>query len=162
MSSGTPTPEEMRHACDGAKCHMLRQTRKSQSLSSLYSLSSQATGEAVHLLVQMLYFDPVSIAQCFVFISLPLTEWIYESMRGWRVSIPCLELSGSMDLCVQWGGGEYRYRAVNWVDLWISVYNEGAGIIDTVPSTEWIYGFLYNKGAWSIDTVPWTEWIYGS
>uniref|UniRef100_A0A8D9AF64 Mitogen-activated protein kinase n=1 Tax=Cacopsylla melanoneura TaxID=428564 RepID=A0A8D9AF64_9HEMI len=55
---GTPTPEEMRHACDGAKCHMLRQTRKSQSLSSLYSLSSQATGEAVHLLVQMLYFDP--------------------------------------------------------------------------------------------------------
>uniref|UniRef100_A0A1B6GG47 Mitogen-activated protein kinase n=1 Tax=Cuerna arida TaxID=1464854 RepID=A0A1B6GG47_9HEMI len=55
---GTPSPEDMRHACEGARSHMLRQRAKPQSLSALYTLSTQATHEAVHLLCQMLVFDP--------------------------------------------------------------------------------------------------------
>lgn len=53
--------EDMRHACDGARSHMLRRVPKQPSLSALYTLSSHATHEAVHLLCQMLVFDPVSI-----------------------------------------------------------------------------------------------------
>lgn len=57
---GTPSMEDMRHACDGARTHMLRRVPKQPSLSALYTLSSHATHEAVHLLCQMLVFDPVS------------------------------------------------------------------------------------------------------
>lgn len=57
---GTPSLEDMRYACDGARSHMLRRPHKPPSLSALYMLSSQATHEAVHLLCQMLVFDPVS------------------------------------------------------------------------------------------------------
>lgn len=57
---GSPTLEEMRYACEGAKSHMLRRAQKPPSLATLYNLSSQATHEAVHLLCQMLVFDPVS------------------------------------------------------------------------------------------------------
>lgn len=53
--------EDMRHACDGARTHMLRRVPKPPSLSALYTLSSHATHEAVHLLCQMLVFDPVSL-----------------------------------------------------------------------------------------------------
>lgn len=56
---GTPSLEDMRHACEGARSHMLRQRVKPQSLAALYTLSTQATHEAVHLLCQMLVFDPV-------------------------------------------------------------------------------------------------------
>lgn len=52
----------MRYACEGAKSHMLRRAQKPPSLATLYNLSSQATHEAVHLLCQMLVFDPVSFA----------------------------------------------------------------------------------------------------
>lgn len=52
--------EDMKHACDGARTHMLRRVPKPPSLSALYTLSSHATHEAVHLLCQMLVFDPVS------------------------------------------------------------------------------------------------------
>lgn len=55
---GTPSLEDMRHACEGAKSHMLRRVPKPPSLSALYTLSSHATHEAVHLLCQMLVFDP--------------------------------------------------------------------------------------------------------
>ncbi|KAJ9586469.1 hypothetical protein L9F63_019869, partial [Diploptera punctata] len=55
---GTPTLEDMRYACDGARTHMLRRAPKPPSLTALYTLSSQATHEAVHLLCQMLVFDP--------------------------------------------------------------------------------------------------------
>ncbi|XP_050457647.1 serine/threonine-protein kinase NLK [Cataglyphis hispanica] len=55
---GSPTLEEMRYACEGAKSHMLRRAQKPPSLATLYNLSSQATHEAVHLLCQMLVFDP--------------------------------------------------------------------------------------------------------
>lgn len=58
---GTPTLEDMRYACEGARSHMLRRAPKPPSLTALYTLSSQATHEAVHLLCQMLVFDPVSI-----------------------------------------------------------------------------------------------------
>lgn len=58
---GTPSMEDMRHACDGARTHMLRRVPKQPSLSALYTLSSHATHEAVHLLCQMLVFDPVSM-----------------------------------------------------------------------------------------------------
>jgi nemo like kinase len=57
---GTPSLEDMRYACDGARTHMLRRAPKPPSLTALYTLSSQATHEAVHLLCQMLVFDPVS------------------------------------------------------------------------------------------------------
>lgn len=55
---GTPTLEDMRHACEGARTHMLRRAPKPPSLSALYTLSTHATHEAVHLLCQMLVFDP--------------------------------------------------------------------------------------------------------
>nr|CAH65680.1 nemo-like protein [Nilaparvata lugens] len=55
---GTPSLDDMRHACEGARTHMLRQRVKPPSLTALYTLSSQATHEAVHLLCQMLVFDP--------------------------------------------------------------------------------------------------------
>lgn len=57
---GTPSMDDMRYACDGARSHMLRRAPKPASLTMLYTLSSHATHEAVHLLCQMLVFDPVS------------------------------------------------------------------------------------------------------
>lgn len=58
---GTPSLDDMRHACEGARAHMMRQRVKPPSLTALYTLSTQATHEAVHLLCQMLVFDPVSM-----------------------------------------------------------------------------------------------------
>lgn len=55
---GTPSLEDMKYACEGARTHMLRRPPKLPSLSALYTLSPQATHEAVHLLCQMLVFDP--------------------------------------------------------------------------------------------------------
>lgn len=58
---GTPSLEDMKYACEGARSHMLRQAQKMPTVVALYALSSHATHEAVHLLCQMLVFDPVSI-----------------------------------------------------------------------------------------------------
>ncbi|XP_052799985.1 serine/threonine-protein kinase NLK-like [Mya arenaria] len=55
---GSPTLEEMRSACEGAKAQILRSTHRPPSLHALYALSGQATHEAVHLLCRMLVFDP--------------------------------------------------------------------------------------------------------
>lgn len=55
---GSPSLEDMRHACEGARSHMLRLRTKPPALTALYTLSSLATHEAVHLLCQMLVFDP--------------------------------------------------------------------------------------------------------
>ena len=55
---GTPTLSDMRYACDAAKRHMLSRGPKAPSVTVLYTLSSSATHEAVHLLCQMLSFDP--------------------------------------------------------------------------------------------------------
>ena len=57
---GSPTLEEIRSSCDGAKAHVIRSAHRAPSLAALYTLSSQATHEAVHLLCRMLVFDPVS------------------------------------------------------------------------------------------------------
>ncbi|XP_037553112.1 serine/threonine-protein kinase NLK-like, partial [Nematolebias whitei] len=50
--------EAMMTACEGARAHILRGPHKQSSLPVLYTLSSQATHEAVHLLCRMLVFDP--------------------------------------------------------------------------------------------------------
>lgn len=55
---GTPSVDDMRTACDGARAHLRRQPHKPPSLAALYTLSSQATHEAVHLLCRMLVFNP--------------------------------------------------------------------------------------------------------
>uniref|UniRef100_UPI00358E7353 serine/threonine-protein kinase NLK isoform X2 n=1 Tax=Myxine glutinosa TaxID=7769 RepID=UPI00358E7353 len=55
---GTPSMDAMRTACEGARAHILRGPHKQSSLAALYSLSNQATHEAVHLLCRMLVFDP--------------------------------------------------------------------------------------------------------
>nr|XP_032823522.1 serine/threonine-protein kinase NLK [Petromyzon marinus] len=55
---GTPSMEAIRTACEGARAHVLRGPHKQSSLAALYSLSNQATHEAVHLLCRMLVFDP--------------------------------------------------------------------------------------------------------
>ncbi|XP_044015584.1 serine/threonine-protein kinase NLK isoform X3 [Aphidius gifuensis] len=55
---GTPSLEDMKYACEGAKTHMLRRAPKPSSIAALYTLSTQATHEAVHLLCAMLMFDP--------------------------------------------------------------------------------------------------------
>lgn len=55
---GTPPVEDMSSACEAARKHMLRRPAKPPSLAALYTLSSQATHEAVHLLSQMLVFNP--------------------------------------------------------------------------------------------------------
>ena len=65
--------EDMRHACDGARTHMLRRVPKQPSLSALYTLSSHATHEAVHLLCQMLVFDPVSFRKLISLLTVLLT-----------------------------------------------------------------------------------------
>ncbi|RWS05295.1 serine/threonine-protein kinase NLK-like protein [Dinothrombium tinctorium] len=61
---GTPSNDDMRHACEGAKTHMQRRPYKPPSLAALYTLSSQATHEAVHLLCQMLVFNPDKRINC--------------------------------------------------------------------------------------------------
>jgi len=55
---GTPSREDMKTACEGAKNHLLRQAHKPPSMAALYTLSNQATHEAVHLLCRMLVFNP--------------------------------------------------------------------------------------------------------
>jgi nemo like kinase len=55
---GTPNVEDMSSACEAARKHMIRRPAKPPSLAALYTLSSQATHEAVHLLSQMLVFNP--------------------------------------------------------------------------------------------------------
>lgn len=57
---GTPDQEDLKYACSAARAHMLRKPFKSSSIAALYSLSGQANHEAVHLLTQMLVFNPVS------------------------------------------------------------------------------------------------------
>lgn len=55
---GTPEPQDLKYACPAAKTHMSRKPFKSSAVNALYSLSNQATVEAVHLLIQMLVFNP--------------------------------------------------------------------------------------------------------
>ena len=54
----------MRYACDGAIKYIQGRPYKAPSLSALYTLSTQATHEAVHLLSQMLIFNPDKRISC--------------------------------------------------------------------------------------------------
>lgn len=102
---GTPSMEDMRHACDGARTHMLRRVPKQPSLSALYTLSSHATHEAVHLLCQMLVFDPVSfktinqkrenhLIACFTTGQEDISHWrSCSSVSRWRpLAIPLVHV----------------------------------------------------------------------
>uniref|UniRef100_A0A914V923 Serine/threonine kinase NLK n=1 Tax=Plectus sambesii TaxID=2011161 RepID=A0A914V923_9BILA len=55
---GTPQPSDMKGACEGAKNHVLRSPYRPPNTVKLYALSPQASHEAVHLLSQLLVFDP--------------------------------------------------------------------------------------------------------
>lgn len=55
---GTPSDSAMKTSCEGARAHIRRTAHKPPSLAALYTLSNQATHEAVHLLCRMLVFDP--------------------------------------------------------------------------------------------------------
>ena len=55
---GTPSPSEMKYACDAARRHVLTRGPKQPTLQVLYQLSSSATNEAVHLLCSLLTMDP--------------------------------------------------------------------------------------------------------
>uniref|UniRef100_A0A7E4V9Y4 Mitogen-activated protein kinase n=1 Tax=Panagrellus redivivus TaxID=6233 RepID=A0A7E4V9Y4_PANRE len=55
---GTPRREEMHGACDGAISHILRSPHRASQVSRLHSLSQSSTPDAVHLLIEMLKFDP--------------------------------------------------------------------------------------------------------
>uniref|UniRef100_A0A0M3ID56 Serine/threonine kinase NLK n=1 Tax=Ascaris lumbricoides TaxID=6252 RepID=A0A0M3ID56_ASCLU len=55
---GTPSADEMKNACEGARNHVLRSPYRQPNTMRLYSLSHQATHEAVHLLTSLLVFDP--------------------------------------------------------------------------------------------------------
>lgn len=57
---GTPSSDDMKYACDGAKAHISRRPFRSPNPISFASLSNTATMEDVHLLRQMLTFNPVS------------------------------------------------------------------------------------------------------
>jgi len=54
---GTPSLSDMKFACEAAKRHMLSRGQKPASVTALYTLSSAATHEAVHLLCEMLRLD---------------------------------------------------------------------------------------------------------
>ena len=56
---GSPSAEDMSTVCQGARQHMMRRPYKPAALHVLYSLSSQTSPDAVHLLAQMLAFSPV-------------------------------------------------------------------------------------------------------
>ncbi|XP_054156122.1 serine/threonine-protein kinase NLK-like [Oppia nitens] len=71
---GTPEPPDMRYACEGARIHIQRRPHKTPSLASLYNLSSQANHEAVHLLCQMLVFNPDNRINCTNALSHPYLE----------------------------------------------------------------------------------------
>lgn len=55
---GTPSMEDMRTACEGARSHVLAASPRAPSMAALYTLSGQATHEAVHLLCRMLVMNP--------------------------------------------------------------------------------------------------------
>ncbi|KPM12025.1 serine/threonine-protein kinase NLK-like protein [Sarcoptes scabiei] len=61
---GTPSNEDMRYGCEAAKQHVRREPFKSNRLSTLIKLSNHATNEAIHLLCQMLTFNPDKRIDC--------------------------------------------------------------------------------------------------
>ncbi|UYV83873.1 NLK [Cordylochernes scorpioides] len=61
---GSPSPDELRHVCEGARLHILNGKSKPVATGTLYNLSPQVTPEAVHLLCQMLTINPDKRVTC--------------------------------------------------------------------------------------------------
>jgi len=57
---GSPTVDELSSACETARLHVLRRAHHQPDPTILYRLSSDCDHEVVHLLCQMLVFNPVS------------------------------------------------------------------------------------------------------
>lgn len=57
---GSPTVDDLSSACETAKQHVLRRAPHQPDLTILYGLSNDCDHEVVHLLCQMLVFNPVS------------------------------------------------------------------------------------------------------
>lgn len=55
---GTPTEEDMSYAASSARYHVLARSFQVPTVANLYNLSSYTTTEAIHLLCQMLAFNP--------------------------------------------------------------------------------------------------------
>lgn len=55
---GTPALQQMKYACQGAKDHVLRAPYRPPNAMKLFAISRQASTDAVHLMAQMLTFDP--------------------------------------------------------------------------------------------------------
>ncbi|KJH44311.1 kinase domain protein [Dictyocaulus viviparus] len=55
---GTPTPDEMKYACEGARNHVLRAPFRVNTFHRMRQLSPHTTDDAVQLLAMMLQFDP--------------------------------------------------------------------------------------------------------
>ena len=62
---GTPPPESMRTACEGARNHVLRGARHAYDPSRLARQFPGSGADAIVLLQEMLQFDPVSYILCF-------------------------------------------------------------------------------------------------
>ena len=58
---GAPDVSDLTTACDAAKRHLLRRPRCQPDIKLLYALSSDCDHEVVHLLCQLLVFNPVWI-----------------------------------------------------------------------------------------------------
>ncbi|PAV74256.1 hypothetical protein WR25_01982 [Diploscapter pachys] len=55
---GSPSNDEMKYACEGARNHVSRGPHRPSNVQRLHHLSPQTTHDAVELLVMMLTFDP--------------------------------------------------------------------------------------------------------
>uniref|UniRef100_A0A915KAN6 Mitogen-activated protein kinase n=1 Tax=Romanomermis culicivorax TaxID=13658 RepID=A0A915KAN6_ROMCU len=55
---GSPPPASMKYACDGARSHVLKLSKKQAKLYKLDAISPHATRDAIQLLTEMLRFDP--------------------------------------------------------------------------------------------------------
>lgn len=73
---GTPSIDEMKGACEGARNHVLRSARRPPNLMRLFSLTHQSNHDAIILLQEMLKFDPVSFFKLFYinFYAIPFQE----------------------------------------------------------------------------------------
>ena len=57
---GSPTADDLLSACETARQHVLRRAHHRPDPTILYSLSNDCNHEVVHLLCQLLVFNPVS------------------------------------------------------------------------------------------------------
>lgn len=55
---GTPSPEDVKTVCEPARQHVLRKNYRQPNLSVLYELSRDCSHEVVHLLCELLVFNP--------------------------------------------------------------------------------------------------------